>query len=221
MDNQSSGLLGFLGLVGCIAALVFLRRFAPFLSGILMTIVIIVAVLILLLVILVIFFAFQKTDNKGNLTDEQAAIFSKGRANLMELRRITMRIRSNEIRSLSNQICATAEKILKTLKEKPDSIPAQRQFFNYYLPTLGSILTKYLRVEKSDVPSQNMEENVVSYLKDIKNAMDKQYENLFENDILDLSVEMEAMTIACKRDGLLSDDSTQIQDGERKIDLTL
>jgi len=221
MDNQSSGLLGFLGLVGCIAALVFLRRFAPFLSGILMTIVIVVAVLILLLVILVIFFAFQKTDNKGNLTDEQAAIFSKGRANLMELRRITMRIRSNEIRSLSNQICATAEKILKTLKEKPDSIPAQRQFFNYYLPTLGSILTKYLRVEKSDVPSQNMEENVVSYLKDIKNAMDKQYENLFENDILDLSVEMEAMTIACKRDGLLSDDSTQIQDGERKIDLTL
>ena len=221
MDNQSSGLLGFLGLVGCIAALVFLRRFAPFLSGILMTIVIIVAVLILLLVILVIFFAFQKTDNKGNLTDEQAAIFSKGRANLMELRRITMRIRSNEIRSLSNQICATAEKILKTLKEKPDSIPAQRQFFNYYLPTLGSILTKYLQVEKSDVPSQNMEENVVSYLKDIKNAMDKQYENLFENDILDLSVEMEAMTIACKRDGLLSDDSTQIQDGERKIDLTL
>ena len=221
MDNQSSGLLGFLGLVGCIAALVFLRRFAPFLSGVLMTIVIIVAVLILLLVILVIFFAFQKTDNKGNLTDEQAAIFSKGRANLMELRRITMRIRSNEIRSLSNQICATAEKILKTLKEKPDSIPAQRQFFNYYLPTLGSILTKYLRVEKSDVPSQNMEENVVSYLKDIKNAMDKQYENLFENDILDLSVEMEAMTIACKRDGLLSDDSTQIQDGERKIDLTL
>ena len=139
----------------------------------------------------------------------------------MELCRITMRIRSNEIRSLSNQICATAEKILKTLKEKPDSIPAQRQFFNYYLPTLGSILTKYLRVEKSDVPSQNMEENVVSYLKDIKNAMDKQYENLFENDILDLSVEMEAMTIACKRDGLLSDDSTQIQDGERKIDLTL
>ena len=222
MDNNSSGLLGFLGLVGCVAALLFLRRFAPFLSSILMTIVIIVIVLILLLVILVMYFAFQKPDNgNSNLGTEEAAILSKGRANLMELRRITMRIRHNEIRSLSNQICAIAEKILKVLKEKPESIPALRQFFNYYLPTLGSILTKYLRVEKSDVPSRNMEQNVVAYLGEIKNAMDKQYESLFENDMLDLSVEMEAMTIACKRDGLLSDDSTQIQDGERKIDLTL
>ena len=220
MDNNSSGLLGLLGLVGCVAAALFLKRFYPFLSNILMFVVIVVILLILLLVVLVLYFAFQKPDN-GNIGSEEAAILAKGRANIMELRRITMRIRNSEVRSLSNQICTYAEKILKVLKEKPESIPSLRQFFNYYLPTLGSILTKYLRVEKSDVPSANMEQNVVAYLGDIKNAMEKQYISLFENDMLDLSVEMEAMTIACKRDGLLSDDSTQIQDGERKIDLTL
>ena len=220
MDNNSSGLLGLLGLVGCVAAALFLKRFYPFLSNILMFVVIVVILLILLLVVLVLYFAFQKPDN-GNIGSEEAAILAKGRANIMELRRITMRIRNSEVRSLSNQICTYAEKILKVLKEKPESIPSLRQFFNYYLPTLGSILTKYLRVEKSDVPSANMEQNVVAYLGDIKNAMEKQYISLFENDMLDLSVEMEAMTIACKRDGLLSDESTQIQDGDRKIDLTL
>ena len=220
MDNNSSGLLGLLGLVGCVAAALFLKRFYPFLSNILMFVVIVVILLILLLVVLVLYFAFQKPDN-GNIGSEEAAILAKGRANIMELRRITMRIRNSEVRSLSNQICTYAEKILKVLKEKPESIPSLRQFFNYYLPTLGSILTKYLRVEKSDIPSANMEQNVVAYLGDIKNAMEKQYISLFENDMLDLSVEMEAMTIACKRDGLLSDESTQIQDGDRKIDLTL
>ena len=36
-------------------------------------------------------------------------------------------------------------------------------------------------------------------------AMEKQYNNLFENDILDLTVEMEVLTQICKRDGLLTD----------------
>ena len=216
MDKNASGWLGFLGLAGCIAAALFLRRSAPFLSGILLFAVIAVLVLLLLLVVIVIYFAFQKP--KGS---EEAAILTKGRKNLMELRSITMRIRSEEIRSLSNQICSGAEKILKVLKEKPGSIPALRQFFNYYLPTLGSILTTYLRIEKSGVPAQDMEQRVIAYLGDIRSAMDKQYTNLFEDDMLDLTVEMEAMTMACRMDGLLSEEGVQIQDGERKIDLTL
>ena len=36
-------------------------------------------------------------------------------------------------------------------------------------------------------------------------AMEKQYNNLFEIDILDLTVEMEVLTQICKRDGLLTD----------------
>ena len=221
MDKNASGWLGFLGLAGCIAAALFLRRSAPFLSGILLFAVIAVLVLLLLLVVIVIYFAFQKPKDHTAPGSEEAAILTKGRKNLMELRSITMRIRSEEIRSLSNQICSGAEKILKVLKEKPESIPALRQFFNYYLPTLGSILTTYLRIEKSGVPAQDMEQRVIAYLGDIRSAMDKQYTNLFEDDMLDLTVEMEAMTMACRMDGLLSEEGVQIQDGERKIDLTL
>ena len=84
-----------------------------------------------------------------------------------------------------------------------------RQFLNYYLPTLGNILLKYERVEKSGIPTDNMEENVIDCLEKIKNAMDRQYANLFNNDILDLSVEMEVLTQACKRDGLLTDEDVQ------------
>ncbi|MBR2504054.1 MAG: hypothetical protein IKB62_08020, partial [Oscillospiraceae bacterium] len=59
--------------------------------------------------------------------------------------------------------------------------------------------------EESGVPAENIAESTVKCLEDIKKATEKQYAALFDDDILDMSVEMEALTIACKRDGLLTD----------------
>ncbi len=155
------------------------------------------------------------------LTVEQENILTKGRTNLLELRKIIVKIRDPEIHQMSNEICDINEKILKTLREKPEKIPQVRQFLNYYLPTLGEILVKYQRIEQSGVPAQKSEKMVEKYLVDIKKAMQKQYENLYDDDKLDLSVEMEAMTIAAKSDGLISDDDYKIEDGDHEISLTL
>ena len=62
---------------------------------------------------------------------------------------------------------------------------------------------------------------VMSCLGEIKTAMEKQYSAIFENDILDLTVEMEALTQACKRDGLLVSDDFTIKEGDRIITLTV
>lgn len=155
------------------------------------------------------------------LTVEQENILTKGRANLLQLRMIITKIKDPEIHQMSNEICDINDKILKTLREKPEKIPQVRQFLNYYLPTLGEILVKYERIEKSGVPAEKSEKKVEKYLADIKKAMEKQYENLYEDDKLDLSVEMEAMTIAAKSDGLISDEDYKIEDGEHEISLTL
>ena len=80
-----------------------------------------------------------------------------------------------------------------------------RPFFNYYLPTLEKILIKYKEIESSGVPTEEITQSTITCLEDIKMAMEKQYNNLFENDILDLTVEMEVLTQICKRDGLLTD----------------
>ena len=155
------------------------------------------------------------------LTVEQENILSKGRTNLLELRKIIVKIKDPEIHQMSNEICDVNEKILKTLREKPEKIPQVRQFLNYYLPTLGEILVKYQRIEQSGVPAEKSEKMVEKYLADIKKAMEKQYENLYDDDKLDLSVEMEAMTMAAKSDGLISDDDYKIEDGDHEISLTL
>jgi len=223
MDDRSSGVLGVLGLVGVVILFFFLRRAFPSLATVLLVIGGIVVALIVILVAVVIYFAFRKPKGKDGAPGaaDVTAVLSKGRSNLMELRRMGMRVKNQQVRKLNEEICGTADKILRTLKEQPEDIPRVRQFFNYYLPTLGNILLKYVRLEESGVPAANMTESTISCLGDIKTAMGKQYTNLFDNDMLDLSVEMEALTLACKRDGLLEDENFQLQDGDRNITLTL
>ena len=211
MKDTSSGALGILGMAGAVILFLVLRKFFPTLSTILLVVFGIILLLIILLVILVIYFSRQKPKEKegSRITEDTEAVLARGRSNLMEIRRLQVQIRNQQIRTLSEEICRVADKILRTLKSQPEDIPGVRQFLNYYLPTLGNILLKYERVEKSGIPTDNMEENVIYCLEKIKNAMDRQYANLFNNDILDLSVEMEVLTQACKRDGLLTDEDVQ------------
>ena len=49
-------------------------------------------------------------------------------------------------------------------------------------------------------------DRVIKYLADVQKALDKQYTNLFDNAKFDLSVDMDAMTIALKRDDLIDPD---------------
>lgn len=247
MNKKTSGGLTTAGIIALIVLVIVLKRADVSVGGLVgsaVKIVIVVLLLIAALVALVIVLAFTtRKDKSGSarkpsasasagtgpsapppasavkLTAEQEDILKKGRSNLSQLRIMAMRVRSTPIRTKATSICGDVEKILNVLREKPESIPAVRQFLNYYLPTLGEIITKYERVERSGVDMQDLTAKVSDYLDKIDAAMDKQYSNLFQNDFLDMTVEMEAMTMACKRDGLLSDEEVTA-DGSG-INLTL
>ena len=218
MENRSSsGIAGILGLIGCILLLTVGRRWFPRTAMIILVLIVIVFVSALLLTVFVMVLAFrQPKDSERNAEDNaKKEILSKAQSRLMELRRQTMRIREPGIHSMSMEICSTIERILKSLREHPEDIQNVRQFLNYYLPTMGSILSKYVQMEERGVLEPEMTGNVTDCLRDIRTAMEKQYRNLFEDDKLDLSVEMEALTLACKRDGLLDDKDFNFMKGER------
>lgn len=249
MNKKTSGGLTTAGIIALIVLVIVLKRSDVSVGGLVggaVKIVIIILLLIAALVALVIVLAFTTRKDKGasgtrtrsaapasgaarpvtpppaaavKLSPEQEEILKKGRSNLSQLRIMAMRVRSTPIRTKATAICGSVEKILNVLREKPESIPAVRQFLNYYLPTLGEIITKYERVERSGVDMQDMTAKVSEYLDKIAAAMDKQYENLFQSDFLDMTVEMEAMTMACKRDGLLTEEELSSPDSE--VNLTL
>lgn len=223
MNNRSSGGLGLLGLIGIVILFFTVRHLFPSLTTVFLVIIGVMLFLVVLLVALVIFFAFRKPKGMSGKTTggDIDKILAKGRSNLLELRQLTIRLKNQQIRNLSEDVCGIIDKILKALKEQPEDIPTVRRFFNYYLPTLGGILRNFLRLEKSGVPDADTTEKVIACLNDIRIAMEKQYANLFDNDKLDLTVEMEVLRQMCKQDGLLAEDTIRLQDGKRNISLTL
>lgn len=240
---MKNGKSGCLSTVAVIALVILLIKIAPMLFTLIKIGMILSIVGIVALVVLVIYFAFHQNDKKmddaektpdsdgvppkdeepdPDLTDEQNEILKSGRAHLMDIRRRIPYIQNIPIRTVSGKICDEADKILKTLRKKPELIVRVRQFLNYYLPTLSSILEKYIRLEQSGVAADNTAEMTLEHLIDIKHAMERQYEALFDDDKLDLTVEMEALKIACLRDGLLTeDDFAPKKENDTKPNLTL
>ena len=147
----------------------------------------------------------EAREVKDTLSPEDRAVLDTGDRNLAKVRGEAGAVHNEAVREAANIACAQAHNILTTLREKPEAIPRVRQFLNYYLPTLGTILTKYREMEQNNMADAAMTDKVLSYLEDIRSAMKKQHRSLFEADILDLTVEMEAMTMAFRRDGLLTD----------------
>ena len=181
------------------------------------TLVIIVVIVAIVLALLIFYFARKaSTSPKGKavsekkeLTSEQAENIQQARSQLTNTRMILSRLKDTEISHTGLKSCEAIEKVLQTLKEKPEKIQTSKQLFNYYLPTLEKVISKYQRIEASGVENAEMPEKLKNYLADVTKAMDNLYEGLFDNDKLNVAVDMEAMTIAIKRDGLLDDEDFQ------------
>lgn len=206
--NSCSGGAGILGLAGLVAIFFILRRFVPTLATLFLILGGVAALGVAALVVAVLFFAFRKPKKapERHISENTVSALQKGRTQLIDIQRLAIKIKHQEIRKVSESICSLIDKILHTLKEQPGDVPRVGSFFHYYLPTLQSILTKYIRLETHGIPAEDTAEKTLSCLKDMESAMEKQYLNLFEDDKLDLSVEMAVMTQMCKRDGLLADD---------------
>lgn len=199
---------GPLGLIMAASLLTAVCHFIPSLRTTVVSMGMIVLIGIVVLVAVVLYFAFRKPSEEKETTaeDAAAALLAGGRTDLVQLRQLTMRVRDKEIRQAGEGVCGTIDEILKALKEQPQDIQRVRNLFTYYLPTLGGILRRYIRLEQSGISTEK--EKVLSCLGDIRTAMEKLYESLFDDDKLDLTVEMEVLEQICKRDGLL-DGSTE------------
>ena len=115
-----------------LAALGVLSRFAPGMFKGLLVAGIVIIVIIAALIIGLIAFALSRSksdaktvrENKNagraSVNSEQSEILAKGRENLMELRKLIVRIKDREIHKKANDVCTVIDKILQTLREKPE-----------------------------------------------------------------------------------------------------
>ena len=218
-------------IIGLVVLYFIVRSILPHLSTILLYLITLAFVALIAFVVALMIISFRSNNKEKEekaaeeglevLDEENATVLNNAKASLIALRGRVARISNSEIRSAGNDVCEEADRILGALRKNVKQIPTARQFWNYYLPSLGTIVTKYEKIEKSGVPDEKMTAKVLTYLKEIKTALEKLYKSLFDDDKLDLSVEMEAMKMAMQRDGLMSNDETEVKNGEETINLTL
>ena len=165
---------------------------------------------LLILIAVIMFIALKVSGDEAKnapaevqMSPADAAVYQAARKDLTELRVLNSRLKEGEIRTESNAICTVMEKILTALKEDPTRIASAQMFLQYYLPTQKNILTKYHQIVSSGVSHADLKEKVMNHLADIKTATDKQLLNVFEDDMLDISAEMELMSTSIKQDGLM------------------
>lgn len=162
------------------------------------------------LVLILGIFVLAMTVSRGNGKKESREgaygdVLAAARADLLQLRTVTARIHRKEITRSTGEIRTLAEKILAIMKERPDTVPTARRFWNYYLPTTRKILEKFAYLEENGQADGAMTESTAECLSQIRAAMEQQKEKLFAGDVLDLTAEMDVLKTMCQRDGILTE----------------
>lgn len=221
MNSHFSKGLGLLGLAGAAALFALARHFFPSFAGLLLTLMGAAALAVAAIVILALVFAFRKPKEKHETPPGPPQTLQQGRADLLRLRQLLLRAKDAQVRREGEGVCRAIEQILRALKEQPEDLPKARQLFRYYLPTLGGILERFVRLEQSGAAIADTTAKVLSCLTTSRAAMEKLYAGLFEDDKLDLTVEMEVLEQFCRQEGLPVRPADPAQDSGQDITLSL
>lgn len=105
-----------------------------------------------------------------------------------------------------DEIDATAREIFRTVAEQPAKAPQIRRFMDYYLPTTLKMLAGYSKMDernvtgaKADAARKQIENATAVVVKALKNQLN----NLYQDDILDISTDVEVLETLLKSEGLV------------------
>ncbi|MBR6608613.1 MAG: 5-bromo-4-chloroindolyl phosphate hydrolysis family protein [Oscillospiraceae bacterium] len=178
---------------------------------------------IVLLVILVMYYAFRPNSKQDKPEEQQMtdAINAKARQRIVQLRSMGMNIKNQNISSRTEEICQAVEKMMSVSENDTDKTVQADRFIDNYLITLGSVLTKFARLETNNSLTDDVTANAIDCLEKIKTAAENHTQSILKNDIMDIAVEMETLLAMAKRDGLLAEEGFSFGDEQQQITLVL
>ena len=131
----------------------------------------------------------------------------KENAVLAEIRAVNDDIDNPRLSAQIDRIGVITAKIFDYQKTHPEKSPQLHSFLSYYLPTTLKILRAYAQLEDQEVSG----ENISSAMKRIENMMEKvvegfekQLDQLFQGDVLDITTDVEVLERMMAKDGLSS-----------------
>ena len=143
--------------------------------------------------------AAEFSDSDATDPDSPASL----QDNIRALSKAASEIRHQKIREQAFHVLILAKDIIREYESGHNKCRNYRQFENYYVPTVTSVVKNYCSVEAKGMVTSKMEKDVLAYLESCGDAFTNLYNSMFSDDIMNMEVQMEAMDLIMKRDGLL------------------
>ena len=124
---------------------------------------------------------------------------------LDEIRQVNDQVANEKLSAQIDRIGVITAKILEYQKSRPEKAPQLHSFLSYYLPTTLKILRAYGQLESQQIVG----ENITAAMKRVEGMMDKvvegfekQLDQLFQGDTMDITADVDVLEQMLARDGL-------------------
>ncbi len=143
----------------------------------------------------------------GNSAVDQ--LVARGQALLGDIRKEDDLIPDPALSAKIVQLDSIATRIFQAVIDQPEKAPQIRRFMDYYLPTTLKMLTGYRKLQQSGISgssAQNTKERITDAMEVVLGAFSKQLETLYQNDMLDITTDIDVLETMLKQDSLLGSD---------------
>mgnify|MGYP002732319134 CR=1 FL=1 len=137
------------------------------------------------------------------------ALLQKGREMITEIRTENAKIPDAGLTQKLNQLETMCSRIFQCVYEKPAKASQIRKFMDYYLPTTLKMVKAYRVLGERNLSSdetRQARQRIDSALGIVLTGCQKQLDNLYRDDVLDITTDIDVLEQMLKRDGLTESD---------------
>ena len=150
----------------------------------------------------------QRIENDP-VQKELSQLIAEGNRYVKEIRRLNDEILGEDISNQLDQMEEIIASIFELVKRKPEKRSELRKLMQYYLPMTIKVVTSYRDFENERVPSEQLEESK----QEIRETLDKVIsafvalrEKLFQEDVMDVSTDLDVLEAMMSQEGLIKDE---------------
>ncbi|MBR3601718.1 MAG: 5-bromo-4-chloroindolyl phosphate hydrolysis family protein [Lachnospiraceae bacterium] len=138
-------------------------------------------------------------------------LVTEGNRYVKEIRKLNDEILGEDISNQLDKIEEIIASIFEIIKRKPEKRTELRKLMQYYLPMTVKVVTSYRDFENEKVPSRQLEDSK----KEIRDTLDKVImafeslrEKIFQEEVLDVSTDLDVLEAMMSQEGLIRDEIT-------------
>lgn len=154
---------------------------------------------------------FSGIKTKQKLKDSNKSLYQKiqeAKKQSKQIKSLIPKVEKQETKQNLKEINETINKILEEAEKNPKKEKKLNNFFDYYLPVLIKIASRYDEIENTRLTSNDEKKFMTKaekIIKDTNKAFKTILSNLYQKDIMDTDADMKVYELMMKADGIVED----------------